>query len=278
MGTLDPRLTDQGKIDFRIGRMIKSFKRNDSPPNRVKPVPLRVIRHIAFLAHNSLSSMSHLVATADMIIIAFFFLLRPGEYSDSNSDDTVPFRLCDVQLFIGDRRLDLFGDSECLLLQTRFVSLTFTTQKNGIEGEVIGLASSGDPYVCPVKSIVRRVLYLRQHSATPTTPLARLFGTSRRVTSSFITNTLRDAVAFLGPQLGFLPSDVSARCLRAAGATALLLSKVDSDVIRLIGRWRSDEMLRYLHVQAAPLMQGYSRRMLQSSDYSLIPNQSVPML
>eukprot|EP00956_Cyclotella_meneghiniana_P040450 scaffold195779_cov33-Cyclotella_meneghiniana.AAC.1 len=54
--------------------------------------------------------------------------------------------------------------------------------------------------------------------------------------------------------------------------------KVDSDVIRLIGRWRSDEMLRYLHVQAAPLMQDYSRRMLRSSDYSLIPNQTVPML
>ena len=91
------------------------------------------------------------------------------------------------------------------MLQSRFASLTFTTQKNGIEGEVIGLACSGDPYVCPVKSIVRRVLYLRNHGAPPTTPLACLFGTSRRVTSSFITSTIRDAVAFLGPQIGFLP-------------------------------------------------------------------------
>ena len=278
MGTIDPRLTDQGKIDFRIARMIKSFKKNDAPPNRVKPVPLRVIRHIAFLAQHSLNSSSHIVATADMIILAFFFLLRPGEYSDSESHDSDPFRLCDVQLFIGDRRLDLFSDSDALLLQSRFASLTFTTQKNGIEGEVIGLACSGDPYVCPVKSIVRRVLYLRNHGAPPTTPLARLFGTSRRVTSSFITSTIRDAVAFLGPQIGFLPSDVSARSLRASGATALLLGQVDSDVIRLIGRWRSDEMLRYLHVQAAPLMHDYSRRMLRSSDYSLIPNQTVPML
>jgi hypothetical protein len=31
----------------------------------------------------------------------------------------------------------------------------------------------------------------------------------------------------------------------------------------LVGRWRSDEMLRYLHVQAEPTMRGFSARMLQ---------------
>ena len=33
----------------------------------------------------------------------------------------------------------------------------------------------------------------------------------------------------------------------------LLCAKVDTDQIRLIGRWRSDEMLQYLHVQAEPI-------------------------
>ena len=50
----------------------------------------------------------------------------------------------------------------------------------------------------------------------------------------------------------------------------------DPDVIRLIGRWRSDEMLRYLHVQAYPLMKDYARRMLSSATYTLIPNHLVP--
>ena len=98
-----------------------------------------------------------------------------------------------------------------------------------------------------------------------------------KVTPTHLTSLLRDSVTFLGTDLGFLPSDVSARCLRAAGANALLLANVDSDVIRLIGRWRSDEMLRYLHVQAAPLMTNYSRRMLAAGHYTLIPNGSVPM-
>lgn len=53
-------------------------------------------------------------------------------------------------------------------------------------------------------------------------------------------------------------------CLRAAGATALLLSQVDLDVICLIRRWSSDKMLHYLHVQAYPLMKDYARRMLSA--------------
>ena len=208
-----------------------------------------------------------------MIIIAFFFLLRPGEYTDNNKD---PFQLKDVQLFIGPTRIDLNVAPVEQLRQARFASLTFTTQKNGVRGEVIGLACSGDPYLCPVKALTRRVLYLRQHSAPPTTPIARVFNASTSVTSSTITSCIREAVTFIGHDLGFLPSDVSARCLRAAGATALLLAQVDPDVIRLIGRWRSDEMLRYLHVQAYPLMKDYSRRMLSSATFTLIPNHLVP--
>ena len=92
-----------------------------------------------------------------------------------------------------------------------------------------------------------------------------------------ITDKIREAVWVLGPaNLGFNPKDVTARCLRAAGANALLLSRVDGDIILLIGHWRSDKMLRYLHVQAAPLMAHYSARMLLSSNYRMIPNQEVP--
>eukprot|EP00804_Cyclotella_cryptica_P015306 CCRYP_005414-RA/>CCRYP_005414-RA protein AED:0.57 eAED:0.10 QI:0/0/0/1/0/0/2/0/539 len=276
MGAEDPRLTSIGKIDFRLQRMVAAWKKKDSPPCRVKPVPIRIIRHIAYLARHSTSSNSLLVAVADMIIIAFFFLLRPGEYTDSNQEST-PFRFSDVQLFIGQQRLNLLHDPPALILQARFASLTFTDQKNGVRGEVIGLGCSGDPYLCPVKAIIRRVLYLRLHSAPPDVPLARLFNSNSHITASVITSTLRDAVTLLGPELGFLPSDISARCLCASGAMAFLLGQVDTDIIWLIGRWRSDEMLRYLHVQAAPLMQDYARKMLMAGNYSLIPNQLVPM-
>jgi hypothetical protein len=58
---------------------------------------------------------------------------------------------------------------------------------------------------------------------------------------------------------------------------ALLCGGVDTDIIRLIGRWHSDEMLRYLHVQAEPVMRRHSTLMLSGGEYTLHPNREVPM-
>ena len=57
---------------------------------------------------------------------------------------------------------------------------------------------------------------------------------------------------------------------------ALLCKQVDTDVIHLMGRWRSDEMLRYLHLQAQPVMEGFAEKMLQGGDYSLLPGPDRP--
>eukprot|EP00804_Cyclotella_cryptica_P023818 CCRYP_011179-RA/>CCRYP_011179-RA protein AED:0.32 eAED:0.33 QI:0/0/0/1/0/0/2/0/551 len=189
MGAQDPRLTSIGQIDFCLQGMVAAWKKKDSPPCWVKPVPIRIIRHIAYLARHSTSSNSLLVAVVDMIIIAFFFLLRPGEYTHSNQEST-PFRLSDVQLFIGQQHLNLLHDFPALILQARFASLIFTDQKNGVRGEVIGLGCSGDTYLCLVKAIIRRVLYLQLNSAPPDVPLARLFNSNSGITASVITSTL----------------------------------------------------------------------------------------
>jgi hypothetical protein len=109
-----------------------------------------------------------------MIILAFFFFLRPGEYTDN---DNTLFCLKDVQLFIGPRCLNSQTSSAAELTRARFGSLTFTDQKNGVRGEVIGQALMGNSFVCPVKALVRRVLYLQSHNAPPTTPLSRVFNT-----------------------------------------------------------------------------------------------------
>jgi hypothetical protein len=53
---------------------------------------------------------------------------------------------------------------------------------------------------------------------------------------------------------------------------ALLCAHVDTDRIRLLGRWRSDEMLCYLHVQAYPVVADLAPAMLQHGNFTLIPN------
>ena len=130
--------------------MISAWKKKDPPPNRVKPVPIPVVRRI--LAVATAANLPDLLAIADMVTIAFFFLLRPGEYTASPSD-TTPFRLQDVQLFIGDRRLNPVTCTEAEAHASTFATLTFTDQKNGVRGEVIGLRHSGDPSLCPVRAL-----------------------------------------------------------------------------------------------------------------------------
>ena len=58
---------------------------------------------------------------------------------------------------------------------------------------------------------------------------------------------------------------------------ALLCSGIDHYIISLIGRWRSDEMMRYLHVQAEPIMRNFSKLMISRGNYKLLPHTDVPL-
>jgi len=259
--------------------MLAAYRKLDPPPNRVKPIPLPILMHIMSQAIRTQSIVD--LAIADMLCLAFFFLLRPGEYTGVVTD-TQPFLLQDVTLFLGTQRLNTFTAPLAHLQAATFVTLEFTTQKNAVRGEVVGLSRSGDPFFCPVAAACRRVIHLRHCHASPTQPLASYIHPSthrlRRITSSDLTHVLRLATTLLGPSYGFLPHQISARSLRASGAMALLCADVDTDRIRLIGRWRSDEMLRYLHVQAEPVMRNLSPRMLTGGQFSLLPNQAVPLV
>eukprot|EP00978_Attheya_sp_CCMP212_P024033 scaffold74842_cov37-Attheya_sp.AAC.2 len=57
---------------------------------------------------------------------------------------------------------------------------------------------------------------------------------------------------------------------------ALLCSGVDPTYAKMLGRWRSDEMLTYLTMQAAPKIAGHSARMLVGGNYDFVPGQDVP--
>jgi hypothetical protein len=109
LGGPDPRKDNFGAIDFIIQRQIKSYHKVDDPPRRVKPIPVTIILYILAQAFGVPRSDEDL-AIADMIAIAFFFLIRPGEYTGTTADDT-PFRLEDVALHIRDRRLDVLTAS-----------------------------------------------------------------------------------------------------------------------------------------------------------------------
>ena len=51
----------------------------------------------------------------------------------------------------------------------------------------------------------------------------------------------------------------------------ILTSRFDPETIWIIGRWRSDTMLRYLHTTYKSFTDGLVVRMFQYDDYALIP-------
>ena len=98
--------------------------------------------------------------------------------------------------------------------------------------------------------------HLCQYRCTPDTPIYRYFSrhrpnTPQAVSAQGLGLLIREGAALLSPDIDV--SACTARCFRPSAASALLLIGVDSNLIRLLGRWQSDAMLRYLHVQAAPI-------------------------
>jgi hypothetical protein len=57
---------------------------------------------------------------------------------------------------------------------------------------------------------------------------------------------------------------------------AWLCGRVDTSIIQLVGRWRSDLMLRYLHLKAGALISHLSSTMLQAEAFHLVQGQDVP--
>ena len=250
--------------------LLRAYGKEDPPPHRVKPVPVPILQRAYELALAAGDECS--LATADMMWLGFFFLGRPGEYT-AKSEESTPFRACDTTLFKDDDPVTYEMATEASIMPCNFVTEEFTNQKNSVRGEVVGHGTTSSTSANPVEVVKRRFLHLKKHSAPPDITLCsyRHKGKWKEVTSKNITTLLRKAAADL-PHYNLRPCDISARSLRAAGAMALLCDSVDSDRIRLLGRWRSDEMLRYLHLQAKPIMDGFAERMLKGGNYQLLPN------
>ena len=280
MGRRDPRLpahTPGSGIDFRLRRQHASWNKADPPPTRVRPIPITLVSFLLDLAHHSPTASPSEVALADMICLGFFFLLRPGEYTGTEHDDAA-FRLDDVRLHIGQRRLDLVSAPLRDIKAATWVSLFFTTQKNQRKGDAIALGRSRHPLCCPVQCAIRFILRHRRFALSRgrplslTTKLATYYRGNRQfpIRATEITAQLRFAATACRPTTGLNPADISARSLRAGGAMALLVGNVDTDTIKLLGRWHSDAMCRYLHQDSLGVMRRLSSLMLQHGDYNFL--------
>ena len=249
-----------GRVDLRLTRVIAGWKRTDTPPRRRKPVPMSVLMESDKLARGY--DKPRELAIADLTWIGFYYLLRPGEYLYT-AKGRYPFTLGDIVLRLGAQEYTADTIPLQLLPLVTYAGLTFTMQKNGVPGEMIGLTRTGALLECPVRAVVRRVQHLGIYTNARDTPLYVYYdhaGVSRRISDRHLTAHLRIAATLLG-----LKVNTTAGALRCTGATALLQGKVPLELIKLVGRWRSDEVFKYLHAQSEPLMNPLSSAMLAAA-------------
>lgn len=164
--------------------------------------------------------------------------------------------------------------------QCTFATLTLDDQKTGVRGQLLGHGPSGDGTVCPIAASLRRVHHLRSNNASPATPLHTYYvnGTPRAITSADLTAALRAGATSIHQVTGIEPRRLTARSLRAGGATALMCAGVDTDIIRLMGRWNSDAMFRYLHVHAMTTQGAHAHNMFANGNFQFVPAGAQPLL
>ena len=262
LGTPDPRKSGSSdKNHPLLADFLTSLRNEDEPALRSYPANLTILKRcretmqVRDRRYGTLNA--HIL---DLMIVAFFWLLRPAEYLKPTDRTTrsTPFRFRDITLTISGHLHNAYNaplNDERTILRIESATLTFSDQKNAVKGEQVGHDALTDDFFCPCKALGRIARRLRKANAPPDTPIFSCWNKADHkwdeVKPVFVTNALRHAAASLEATTGIAPALLSARSLRPGGATALLCANVDSDHIALLGRWKSDAMFRYLRIQAA---------------------------
>ena len=276
VGIGDPHLNKHGRIEHSLQRQLRGWTKSDGPLKGLKPINIGLIHHTFAALHLQNNNKSNCLKW--IIYVAVFLLNRPGECS-MTSGESHPFRWCDIQLYMGQLQLDVFGAKAYQLRAADWYGMTFTVQKSGVLGEIVGHAHSGALHECPVVGLLELCLLLHKYGAPHDAPLGTYqempYGPLCYIKSSDITKALKSADHVHGTEFGIGPDDVSAGCLCYNGDMAILCGGVESSCIRLLGRWKSWTILRYLHLQSQAAMCGLSAAMLQGGRIDMLPPGSL---
>jgi len=155
-GHPDPRRTSpaQQALDLLISRLLKKYSNEDPPAEPKLAIPITTITSIVKNYRWTL----HLSAVADLVIIAFFYLLRVGEYTSTatpRQKRTIPLLKCDVRLWHKGQVLSQSAGLEALL-RANSTMICIANMKNGTKGAVVHHDAFGG-IICSVAALARRI-------------------------------------------------------------------------------------------------------------------------
>ena len=258
--------------------MIDGYTKADPPTQKKLPVEADVPELLLEMGYGKSGSIQ-LQAVGDLSLIAFYYLLRIGEYTVKRQRDrskratkqTFQFKLEDVTFFKTDNK----GILRCLprnaphsiIMTAESATLKLDNQKNGWKGVCVYQECNGDPIHCPVRALGRRYLHLRKNGANKKTILSAYFYGSKRldVTADHISAALKLAATALEyPILKGIPIDrITTHSLRSGGANALALAGYSDTQIQKMGCWRGATFTEYVRNELACFSTGMSKDMKQ---------------
>ena len=263
-GHCDPRKASpaQHSLNLPIARLLKKFKDEDPPPQPKLAIPVSTIQKIItkynFSPHHS--------AVADLVLVAFFYLLRVGEYTVSRSSRpkrTIPLRKGDVRLWHKGKLLDHESPLPTLLLADS-ATISIANTKNGTKGAFVH-HDAIKSVICPVAALARRIANLQgMRASTPLSTVCHPPTRITRISDRDVTLAVRWGATYdCLMEKGYTVDRVSSHSLRAGGAMAMKLSGATDSTIMRIGRWTSLTYLTYIHSQIGALSAGVAWRMSQ---------------
>jgi hypothetical protein len=255
---------------LNIQRMVEGMRRDDPPAIPQLAVPIGVANAV-FEAGNT-SPIQHVKTVGCLTLIAFYYLLRVGEYtqprfvyrhgSKVRATRTKQFIVGNVGFFLGNNVLQRTAPLATLLTASA-ATLKITNQKNGRMGDTIHQKAISGPS-CPVAALAHQVHHILSNGGTDDTLLCAYHQDEEwhTVQSNHIVHAVRTATKMLRlNQQGIDPDLVGAHSLRAGGAMALKLHGFSDTTIMKMGRWTSLTFLQYIHTQIAHLAKDISEKM-----------------
>ena len=148
LGLLDPRKQVHGSSANHpvLTAFLKRLSDEDDPASRAYPANVLVIRalyDVLDVDDPKWGALNrHII---DLIIVAFYWLLRPAEYLESSSEEarSQAFKLGAVGFKIDDTYYSALTaplNDENILSRITCAGLTFSDQKNTVRGEAVGHA------------------------------------------------------------------------------------------------------------------------------------------
>ena len=260
-----PKLKDQ----------LKKYTREDPATMPQLAVPVTIteaaLRHDNNTSHRNRRN-ARVEVIGDLVCIAFYYLLQVGEYTNpygkndkSRPTLTKPFRVSDITFRNAQGRLIPNSASLPTLLTAVEATMRIPNQKNGVKGQCIHNECTGNEF-SPVKCLARRVHHIMSREGNQDMEIYKYKHPTRNqwhyISPTQINAEIKQQAKAIGLyNLGYTPNDVSSHSLRAGGAMAMHLNKIDILTIRKMGRWKSDTFLCYIHDQISAFAAGVSTQM-----------------